>query len=157
MDESFITDLEQRYEQGQHLHTVACSSSHADALQGLAMVRLGGHGAGRATAAGTGSMQHRPHCTSISAASRGAAAVVGSGICLRLHVVTRGLEQLSRVRGDNGADSINNCLERLHSSVEKMRRRQQHAGGTKLQKSGGSDSENDDYGNSQVKRVEGAH
>jgi len=126
VEESFITDMEQRYEQGQHLHTVACSSSTSSLTDsfpyGRAMVRTGGP-AGACTS-GYGAL-FQPHCSSISAASRGATALVGSGICVRLHVLTRGLERLGRHRGEGGPESIGHCLERLHSSVEKMRR--QHA------------------------------
>lgn len=126
VEESFITDMEQRYEQGQHLHTVACSSTTSSLTDsfpyGRAMVRTGGPTG--ASTSGYGALL-QPHCSSISAASRGATAVVGSGICLRLHVLTRGLERLGRHRGEGGPESIGHCLERLHSSVEKMRR--QHA------------------------------
>lgn len=57
------------------------------------------------------------------------AGVAGAGgrLSLRLHVLTRGMEQLSRWRGD-GAESIGRCLERLHSSVDKLRRRGQPGG-----------------------------
>lgn len=143
VDESFITDLEQRFEQGQHLHTVACSSSSSTASyhslsHGRAMVCTGGPGAAVEAAASQGALS-RAHCSSLSGASSGAAAVTGSGICLRLHVLTRGLEQLSRLRGD-GAESIGRCLERLHSSVEKIRK--QHAR-PKLQDLVGVDSDDD--------------
>lgn len=146
VDESFITDLEQRFEQGQHLHTVACSSatssSHDSTPLARSMVCTGGPcAAGDAAAA-----LRRPHCSSISAASRGTAAVTGSGICLRLHVLTRGLQQLSRLRGD-GVESIGRCLERLHSNVEKMRK--QHAR-PKLQDLVGVDS--DDEGQTEVRK-----
>jgi hypothetical protein len=144
VDESFITDLEQRFEQGQHLHTVACSSgststsSYHSLSHSRAMVCTGGPGAAAAAAASQGALS-RAHCSSLSGASSGAAAVTGSGICLRLHVLTRGLEQLSRLRGD-GAESIGRCLERLHSSVEKIRK--QHAR-PKLQDLVGVDSDED--------------
>lgn len=153
VDESFITDMEQRFEQGQHLHTVACStttasSSHDAMPQGRSMVCTGGPGAAAAaTGAGHSAALRRPHCASLSAASRGAAAVTGSGICLRLHVLTRGLEQLSRLRGD-GVDSIGRCLERLHSNVDKMRR--QH-GRPKLQDLVG-DSDDED-GQTEVRQA----
>jgi hypothetical protein len=139
VDESFITDMEQRFEQGQHLHTVACSTStstHDSLPFSSAMTCMGG--AGAAAAAGAGALS-RMHCSSLSAGSSGAAAVTGSGICLRLHVLTRGLEQLSRLRGD-GAESIGRCLERLHSSVEKIRK--QHTR-PKLQDLVGADSDDD--------------
>lgn len=142
MDESFITDMEQRFEQGQHLHTVACSTStstHDSLPHSSAMTCTGGPGAAAAAAAASAGALSRMHCSSLSAASSGAAAVTGSGICLRLHVLTRGLEQLSRLRGD-GADSIGRCLERLHSSVEKIRK--QHAR-PKLQDLVGADSDDD--------------
>lgn len=72
--------------------------------------------------------------------------MTGSGICLRLHVLTRGLQQLSRLRGD-GVESIGRCLERLHSNVEKMRK--QHAR-PKLQDLVGVDS--DDEGQTEVRK-----
>lgn len=140
VDESFITDLEQRFEQGQHLHTVACSStaSYHSLSHSRAMVCTGGPGAAGEAAASQGALS-RAHCSSLSGASSGAAAVTGSGICLRLHVLTRGLEQLSRLRGD-GAESIGRCLARLHSSVEKIRKQRARP---KLQDLVGVDSDND--------------
>jgi hypothetical protein len=145
LDESFITDLEQRFEQGQHLHTVACSSTSSidDMPQSRAMICTGGAGAAADAAALNGPLG-RGHCPSLSAASSGTVAVAGSGICLRLHVLTRGLEQLSKLRGD-GAESIGRCLERLHSSVEKIRK--QHVK-PQLQDLVGADSDNE-YKNSQ--------
>jgi hypothetical protein len=141
LDESFITDLEQRFEQGQHLHTVACSSSSSidDVPHSRSMICTGGAGAAADTAALNPPLT-RGHCPSLSAASSGAGAVAGSGICLRLHVLTRGLEQLSKLRGD-GAESIGRCLERLHSSVEKIRK--QHVK-PRLQDLVGADSDNED-------------
>lgn len=141
VDESFITDLEQRFEQGQHLHTVACSTSTStyDRLtHSKAMICTGGPGAAAEAAASAVGLG-RAHCSSLSGASSGAAAVTGSGICLRLHVLTRGLEQLSTLRGDGG-ESIGRCLERLHSSVEKIRK--QHAR-PKLQDLVGVDGDDD--------------
>jgi hypothetical protein len=54
------------------------------------------------------------------------ASFAGAGGCvtLRLHVLTRGLERLWRWRGDGGAHSMDCCLQRLHSSVDKLRRQQ---------------------------------
>lgn len=141
LDESFITDLEQRFEQGQHLHTMACSSTSSidDVPHSRSMICTGGAGAA-ADAAALGGPLNRVHCPSLSAASSGTAAVAGSGICLRLHVLTRGLERLSKLRGD-GAESIGRCLERLHSSVEKIRK--QHVK-PRLQDLVGTDSDDED-------------
>jgi hypothetical protein len=45
--------------------------------------------------------------------------VTGGRICLRLHVLARGLSQLIK-QGDG--ESVGRCLERLHNSVEQIRR-----------------------------------
>lgn len=141
LDESFITDLEQRFEQGQHLHTVACSSTSSidDVPHTRSMICTGSAGAAADAAALNGPL-NRGHCPSLSAASSGTVAVAGSGICLRLHVLTRGMEQLSKLRG-SGAESIGRCLERLHSSVEKIRK--QHVK-PRLQDLVGADSDDED-------------
>lgn len=120
-----------------------------------------GGGGGGSGASSTSAALARAHCSSISTASSGAAAVVGSGICLRLHVLTRGLQQLgSRLRGDaaSGAESIGHCLERLHSSVGKMRRQhhQQHGKPGRLEglvgggAGGSGDDDSDDDSQAEV-------
>lgn len=140
VNEAFITDLEQRYEQGQHLHTVGCSSGQSPELlpSCRAMECVSGPGVWSAGAAGqVGALQQRPFCASFSAAGSGGTAAAGAAssaagaaggarITLRLHVLTRGLEQLGSWRGGGGASSITACLERLHSNVDRLRRQQQH-------------------------------
>lgn len=82
VQESFITDLEQRYEQGQHLHTLGCSSSSSGCTPdvvpaGYALERTGGAGGVAPGRAG------RPFCPSFSAAGSGGTApagVAGGGI-----------------------------------------------------------------------------
>lgn len=130
VDERFITDLEQRYEQGQHLHTHDCSgsnswllsSTHAPASAPSALsvdcrINYAGNSTDR-------------YCRSFCAAGGGGAAgagpagvagaAAGGRICLRLHVVSRGLSQL-RVFG---GESVGKALERLRDSVDQMRRQQ---------------------------------
>ncbi|WIA11391.1 hypothetical protein OEZ85_011509 [Tetradesmus obliquus] len=135
VDESFITDLEQRYEQGQHLHTRDCSSTRASlstascthtpaAVTGArAVERISG-----AAAAAPG-MQCRSfgaagaNTMAAAAAAAGGLAGAGGRICLRLHVLARGLGELKLT----GGDSVGVCLERLRDTVEKMRRNKEVA------------------------------
>lgn len=134
VDESFTTDLEQRYEQGQHLHTKDCSSS-AISICGSSCTRLPiTIPSARAVesisiAAVPPALYCRSFCAAgasgtaaagSTAAVAAAAGLAGAGgrICLRLHVLARGLEALKLT----GGESVSACLERLRDNVEQMRR-----------------------------------
>jgi anti-anti-sigma regulatory factor len=58
-----------------------------------------------------------------AAAAAGGLAGAGGRICLRLHVLARGLQELRQA----GGDSVGVCLERLRDTVEKMRRNKEVA------------------------------
>eukprot|EP00775_Hariotina_reticulata_P005580 gene5580-5818_t len=148
VDEAFITGIEQRYEQGQHLHSQGCSSG----LCGRAAVPAlapAGHSmeviweTAAACGANSGSVllqeaYSRP-CRSFSASGAGgglpagpaglAGSMAGGRICLRLHLLARGLSQLRHSDGT----SVGRCLERLHNSVEQIRRCQGRQKATELQ------------------------
>ncbi|KAF6261642.1 ciliary basal body-associated, B9 protein-domain-containing protein [Scenedesmus sp. NREL 46B-D3] len=126
--ERFITDLEQRYEQGQHLHTRDCSSGRATLTSGScghapavfpaarAVERIAGAAAApsmRCRSFGAAGASSLP-----AAAAAGGLAGAGGRIWLRLHVLTRGLQELRQA----GGGGVGVCLERLRDTVEKMRR-----------------------------------
>jgi hypothetical protein len=58
-----------------------------------------------------------------AAAAAGGLAGAGGRICLRLHVLGRGLGELKQ----SGGDSVGVCLWRLRDTVEKMRRNKEVA------------------------------
>jgi hypothetical protein len=58
-----------------------------------------------------------------AAAAAGGLAGAGGRICLRLHVLAQGLQELRQT----GGDSVGVCLERLRDTVEKMRRNKEVA------------------------------
>jgi hypothetical protein len=134
VDETFITDLEQRYEQGQNLHTRDCSSTRASlssaacqhAPAAYPAARAVEHIAGAAAAPGTQCRSFgAAGANSMAAAAAAAGGLAGAGgrICLRLHVLARGLQELCQT----GGDSVGVCLERLRDTVEQMRRNKEVA------------------------------
>ncbi len=121
VDEAFVTDVEMRYELGQLLHTRgagASSSSCAVAAQAAAAAAC----ARGAQARGLRAVAAPPRrgCTAFSRTVNGVCAAAASGgrVCLRLHVVTRGLDVLTPA----GGDSVARCLERLREGMERWRR-----------------------------------
>jgi hypothetical protein len=135
VDETFITDLEQRYEQGQHLHTRDCSSTRASLSSASCYHAPAAYPAARAVEriAGAAAAATGAQCRSLgaagansmaaAAAAAGGLAGAGGRICLRLHVLARGLQELRQA----GGDSVGVCLERLRDTVEKMRRNKEVA------------------------------
>jgi hypothetical protein len=135
VDEAFITDLEQRYEQGQHLHTRDCSSTRASLGSASCEHTLAAYPAAKAVeriagaAAAAPGMQCRSFgaagANSMTAAAAAAGGLTGAGvrICLRLHLLARGLGELRQ----SGDDSVGVCLERLRDTVEKIGRNKEVA------------------------------